>query len=197
MDLHELADELRAAAERRVHFAIVETMELATADLAARAQQNVSERLKERSRSLLSSVRHELVEAHGEVHGIVSAGGSWQGLEVPYARLQEYGGTVLPVKGKFLAIPVGPALNSIGLAKYRSARDAPGLVYVQSLKGQPLLVKLVKGSKGEAPRVEVWYVLRQSVTLPARRYLRDAWSAVLAELPARLADSAARALAAA
>lgn len=197
MDLHALADELRAAAERRVHFAIVETMELATADLAARARQNVSERLKERSRSLLSSVRHELAEENGEVHGIVSAGGSWQGLEVPYARLQEYGGTVLPVKGKFLAIPVGPALNSIGLAKYRSARDAPGLVYVQSLKGQPLLVKLVKGQKGEAPRVEVWYVLRQSVTLPARRYLRDAWSAVLAELPARLADSAARALAAA
>lgn len=198
MDVAELADTLRDLSKRRLAAAIQTTLAMATADLEDRARTNIRERMRERSRALLTSVRREMTTLDGgEMAGTVSVGGKWQGLDVPYARLQEYGGTVVPVRAKYLAIPVGPALNSVGLAKYKSPRDAPQLQFVQSLKGNPLLVKLTKGAKGEPPSVEVWYVLRRSVKLPARRYLRDAWTSIVAELPDRLAASAAQAMAAA
>lgn len=195
--LGELAERLAHLAQSGLRKVELRVIEGAIQDLEARAKVNIETRLEQRSRKLATSLRHELKETPDGVVGTVTAGGTWQGLKVPYARLQEYGGTVVPVNGKYLTIPVGPALNAIGQAKYESARQAPGLQFVQSLKGQPLLVKLKKGPKGSAPTVEVWYVLRTSVTLPARRYLRDAQASVLAELPERLAREAAGLLGAA
>ena len=195
--LGELAERLAEVAHIGLRKLELRVIQGAVTDLAAKAKVNIETRLEQRSRKLATSLRHDLRETPDGVVGTVTAGGTFQGLKVPSARLQEYGGVVVPVNGKHLTIPVGPALNAIGLAKYDSARQAPGLQFVQSLKGQPLLVKLKKGPKGSAPSVEVWYVLRTSVTLPARRYLRDAPASVLAELPERLAREAAALLGAA
>src|SRR3990167_6310333 len=54
----------------------------------------------------------------------------WGTGQVRYARIQEHGGTIVPRSGKFLAIPVGPALTGAGVSRFASPRDVPppGLV---------------------------------------------------------------------
>jgi hypothetical protein len=124
--------------------------------------------------------------------------------DLSYARIQELGGTVRPKKGKFLAIPVGPALTGAGVAKFASARDAPGLVLVQSRGGNFLLVKAEteRGPAGTSAKTgratrgkltskagEVWYVLRTSVTIPPHPYLGNALAAARLKLAPMLRAS--------
>jgi hypothetical protein len=76
----------------------------------------------------------------------------------------EEGGTIRP-KGTFLAIPTENAPKNV------SARHVQGLVYIQSLKGQPMLVR---PHGGESTSFDVMYILRRQVTLPPRPTLRAA-----------------------
>ena len=106
-----------------------------------------------------------------------------------YGRIQEEGGRITPKNGRYLAIPVGPALTSSGVSRYRSPRDVPNLTFVQSLKGQPMLVQasdqrnargsLVKGGKAGT----VFYILKTSVTIRGKHYLRDALGRAERRLP--------------
>ncbi len=189
--LHDIAEDLARAADTGTLEVRRQVMLGATKELEEGARANLTARLRERSRALLTSLRRTVRLVDGDVVGEVSAGGNVAGLRVPYARIHEYGGTIVPVRGEYLAIPVGPALNSIGRARYESARQAPGLTFLTSRKGNLLLVKTKPGKEGGEPGIEVWYVLRRSVTLPARRYLRDAQAVVIESLPDRLAAAAA------
>ncbi len=89
---------------------------------------------------------------------------------VPYARIQELGGTIVPRKGKALAVPIGAEGR-------KAARDAGGslrsldLIFIKRKGGQaPLLAKSIRGGKGIKPL----FILVRSVTLPARPYLKPA-----------------------
>lgn len=75
------------------------------------------------------------------------------GTNIVYGPIHEYGGDIKPQGHPFLAIPLDKRLRGI------SPRDVPGLHYVQSLKGQPLLVD----DAGEPQ-----YLLRAVVHIPAR-----------------------------
>lgn len=105
--------------------------------------------------------------------------GTWGALDNVYARIQELGGTILPKNGKYLAIPISREAKQVA-----SPRDMPNLVFVQSVKGQPMLVseQLGKGRKGKLGKVVVHWLLRLSVTLPARPYLRPAADEVYPQL---------------
>jgi phage gpG-like protein len=87
--------------------------------------------------------------------------------EVRYAAIHEYGGTIRPSRRQFLTIPVHESLRTgAGVARFASARDVPGLQYAETSGGQRLLIHEDSG--------EVFYLLRRSMTLPARPYLRPA-----------------------
>lgn len=154
------------------------------------AKRNATTAPRVRTGRLRSSIASS-VEAAGESLSLVlRAGGVGTDKDVKYARLQEIGGTVRPIKGKYLAIPVGPAKTAAGVSRYASPRDVPGLVFVQSLKGQPLLVQLT--GKGGKAKVTVWYVLRRSVTVRARPYLKPAIDAAAAALPGQISEALGR-----
>lgn len=154
------------------------------------AKRNATTAPRVRTGRLRSSIASS-VEAAGESLSLVlRAGGVGTDKDVKYARLQELGGTVRPIKGKYLAIPVGPAKTAAGVSRYASPRDVPGLVFVQSLKGQPLLVQLT--GKGGKAKVTVWYVLRRSVTVRARPYLKPAIDAAAAALPGQISEALGR-----
>lgn len=154
------------------------------------AKRNATTAPRVRTGRLRSSIASS-VEAAGEsLYLVLRAGGVGTDKDVKYARLQELGGTVRPIKGKYLAIPVGPAKTAAGVSRYASPRDVPGLVFVQSLKGQPLLVQLT--GKGGKAKVTVWYVLRRSVTVRARPYLKPAIDAAAAALPGQISEALGR-----
>jgi hypothetical protein len=91
------------------------------------------------------------------------------------------GGTIEPKNAKFLAIPISDA------ARAGSPRMMGNLAYVQSIKGQPMLVDSTTGT--------VHYLLRKRVTIPARPYLRPAADAsipILRATSARNGRSCAR-----
>lgn len=96
--------------------------------------------------------------------------GTWGVQDVRYALMMEVGGIIRPKKAKYLAIPLTPEARIAG-----SPRNMAGLVFVQSLKGQPMLVDEQTGDPE--------YLLRQSVTIKARPYLRPAADVHYPRLP--------------
>jgi len=95
------------------------------------------------------------------------------GKNAPYATVHEYGAegsnAVRSSRPRgFLAIPVGPARTRAG-ANPVGPRDIPDLFPVTSKAGSLLLVKRV--GKGIQP----WFVLKRSVSIPARLNLRKDW----------------------
>lgn len=96
--------------------------------------------------------------------------GHWGSTDVAYALIHEIGGTIVPKKAKFLAVPVSPAAKRAG-----SPRNMRNLVYVQSIKGQPMLVEGTAQARGrKLGKLKVHFILRKRVTIKARPYLRPA-----------------------
>ena len=174
--------QLRASFEenaRQLHGLVAGVAHATGGKIEDRARANVQARLTMRSRELWASIRTEVDDQH---HGLVElralAGGTWNGLRIAYARIQEEGGLVLPVHAKVLAIPVGPALTGPGVARYPSARMAPNLVPIIPSEPRGNLVGwLVNKDTGET-----WYLWLRSTLIKGVHYLRDAVQSVHAEL---------------
>jgi len=145
-----------------------------------------------RSGRLRASIGASATEiANGAELRLRAGGGTGQ---VRYARIQEHGGTIVPRSGKFLAIPVGPALTGAGVSRFASPRDVPDLVLVQSRGGQWMLVKNTGSGRGKREQMQVWYLLRRSVFIPSRPYLAPAMAETRAALPAQLRERVAGAI---
>lgn len=80
---------------------------------------------------------------------------------VVYAAIHEFGGTITAKKAQYLAIPVTGDAKAAG-----SPRSFPGTLHAQGFGGA------VGTLVDEAGHVQ--YVLKKSVTLPAKPYLRPA-----------------------
>lgn len=127
-----------------------------------------------RSGRLRASIYGVARAAPGEgVELALGSGGTDRG-SVRYARIQEKGGEVRPVRGRFLAIPKGPALTGAGVARYASPRDVPNLRFV-SIRGgsMGLLVKdhPGRGKAGTGARSDIWFLLVRSVYIRPKAYL--------------------------
>ena len=143
-------------------------------------------RMRRRTGNLAGSVASDVQVKTGELEIGLQAGGRRGSASQPvrYARIQEKGDTVRPKRGRFLAIPIGPALTAAGVPRFHSPRDVPDLVFVQSLRGQPLLVKQGTG--------EPWFLLRRKVTIKPKHYLRDGARDAAKVLPSLLSAAVVR-----
>ena len=124
------------------------------------------------------------------------------GTNLVYAGIQEYGGTIRAKKGKFLAIPVG-------VDGQRAARDCKGnirslnLELIRTKNGKLMLVKyLVKGQKAakgsksaKGYQYVILFVLKKSVYLPARPYMRPSYAAMKPKIDANIKAAIAEAIA--
>jgi hypothetical protein len=81
-----------------------------------------------------------------------------------YARIQDLGGVIRPIKGQYLTIPLGGTKGSI--------RGHTGGFFRRSKKGN--LIYFVKAGKGIKPL----FVLKKQVTLKAQPYLSKAFDVI-------------------
>lgn len=147
--------------------------------------------LKVRSGSLRRSVESYVQMVSNALHIVV---GSVKGPSSPYAAALNYGNPkITPKKGKWLAIPQKPALTPAGVARYKSARQAPVRLFFVKPKGRedtaflfevPPKAGSNRGALGamfkedagarDWKRKKLWYVLKKQVSLPAYKWLSNA-----------------------
>jgi len=122
-----------------------------------------------KTRTLSRSIHTELVSSSRSKASVEI------GTNLEYAAIQEFGGTIVAKKGKFLAIPLDKGAEGYG------PRDFPGkLHFVGNNSGGVLM-----DAQGKAH-----YALKHSVVIPAHPYLRPA----LAENEDAAAEAAGRVL---
>ena len=107
---------------------------------------------------------------------------------VPYAGIQEAGGTIKAKSGKFLCIPLPSALDSQGLPLKSSPRDWPNTFCARSKAGN-LLIFQRRGTS-----VIPLYVLKDSVTIPPRLGMRKTLDAGLPYFVERAMDEMVRSI---
>lgn len=97
------------------------------------------------------------------------------GNPVPYDAIQEFGGTIRPKRSKYLAIPIGKALTSAGVARFRP-REIERNGYDRSAcfrsKAGNLILWGMKDLKTKTKVVPL-FVLKKSVTIKASRWMRN------------------------
>ncbi len=123
--------------------------------------------LRSRTGRLRASVSATVEDREGAPALVARAGGTDGRGEVGYASIQEHGGVVVPRTAKMLRIPLGPALTAAGVDRFPTPlrQSAPGMFYLRRSKAGNLL--LFHRETGIP-----WYVLKHSVTIPPRPYLR-------------------------
>lgn len=119
--------------------------------------------LKVRTGALLNSVKKDVYEEGGAVVGEVGTEG------VPYARIHEFGGTIRPKNAQNLTIPTDVNRRADGTPKM-SIQDVFATKKAFIAKG---VVFLKKG----AGNIEPMFILKKSVTIPARPYIQPALAA--------------------
>lgn len=115
------------------------------------AKDNIKEQDLIRTRNLSRSVHQQVVESTPERAAVEV------GTNLEYAAIHEFGGTIQSKQGKYLAVPVGSRRGSpMNQSDLRLRKTAGG--------------NLVMVDEGGT----VQYVLKRSVEIPARPYLRPA-----------------------
>jgi hypothetical protein len=94
-------------------------------------------------------------------HGL--RGGMIAGQGLPYGRIQEEGGTIVPKNGQYLTIPIGEALTSAGVARF-AAPDAEAEGYKTFVRNN-----IIFGVKDG--QLFPLFILVTSVTIPARPFV--------------------------
>ena len=135
--------------------------------------------IRSRTGRLLGSVRIA-VSADGTSLTVRAGGPS-----APYAAVIERGGTLHATRGRYLRVPLPPALSggidaysgvSVGSARFRVARAGDGRLF------------LVDPRTGEA-----WYRLVERVTIRGRPYLRPAFDFAARRFPEHVLAAVVRA----
>ena len=114
-------------------------------------------------------------ETFEAIQGTIGAG-------VPYAAIQEFGGTISPKNAKYLCIPLPAAMDGSGQPLRSSPRDWPN-TFVKRSKAGNLLIFQKRGTS-----IVPLYVLKSSVVIPARLGLRKTLDAGLPYFVERAMD---------
>ena len=154
--------------------------------MESRGKENATTRLRVRTGTLRRSVAG-FVETgtSGPLQLGVRAGGRLKGKDVPYARLQDLGGTIRPKRVKWLALPDDSVKTGAGVPRYPSPRNYPKPLRFQYIFfGLAALVE----DTNQGPKVRWW--LRKKTTIPATYFLRDAFRKTAREdVPTTLAGA--------
>lgn len=131
--------------------ALVNTVQAGGGVVMNAARENIKKQGLIRTRTLSRSVHQEVTERDAN-HAAVEVG-----TDLEYAAIHEFGGTIQPKSGKYLAIPVG---------SYTGSPRKYGDLKLRKTAGGNLVMIDSSGI--------VQYVLKRNVEIPARPYMRPA-----------------------
>jgi len=123
--------------------------------------------LKERSGRLRDSIRSEVSASDNQATGTIAT-------DVPYARIQEFGGRIVARTAANLTIPLAAALGSDGEASF-SARDVIANPALGGFTGTFVRKQILFG-KSPRGAITPLFKLQPSVELPARSFFGSALS---------------------
>lgn len=147
---------------------------------AVRLQNAIKGNIRGRTRSgfLRNSI---VIEGTGTPRRVI-------GTNTVYSPIQEFGGTIRPKKGKYLAVPIGDNVTPRGVAR-RTTEQAGKLDLIVRKGKAPLLVKRTGGKNA---RFRLMFVLLRKSTIPARPYMRPAFNQNIGGIQKRLGEAVAR-----
>lgn len=172
MTLDQFVKKLESAGTAGVREAMRRTARDARLDMEEAAKRFMRERMNRRTGNLIGSLTSFVTEEEGAVNVAVQAGGGAKtGAPVKYGKIQEEGGMVRPVNGKYLRIPLGPAKTQAGVDRYatplRLTAPKEFFFWENPRTGKKFLRKRSDG--------KIWYLLTEGpVTIPPHWFLRDA-----------------------
>jgi phage gpG-like protein len=107
------------------------------------------------------------------------------GTKTEYARIQELGGTVTAGKtSQWLTIPLEAALTGAAVMKYPKARDYPNTFFKRGAASGGK--NLILWQKLAANKIVSLFLLRKSVNIPARPYMKPSLQEMKAEIIERM-----------
>jgi phage gpG-like protein len=163
----QLREELKAM-KKKLRQQVFRALTILEAEILQNIRKNSG--LHVRTGALLNSVgstKKVIEEKDGEITGQIGTQG------IPYARIHEFGGTVKPVNKQFLAIPTDENRRADGSPEVSTARlmvlQKLGLSFIHN----GVIFMKILGNKQPKPM----FILRKSVNIPARPYIRPALAA--------------------
>lgn len=95
---------------------------------------------------------------------------------VPYAAIHEHGGVISPTRGRMLAIPLRAVLTPAGVAR-KSPREYMNTFIARSRAGNLIIFQKIARDS-----IIPLFVLKESVTIPARHWASDAVNRTIQDL---------------
>lgn len=145
------------------------------------AQANAARNFTSRTGDLVGSIAASALAEEEGIGLLLRAGGRTKsGRRVAYAGIHEFGGVI---KGRpLLRIPLTAAKTDGGKDRFASPlrQTGAGLFALREVDGKLLLFRT---DEEDGPP---WYVLKRSVKMPARPYLRPAMAKVRRKMPTDL-----------
>lgn len=120
--------------------------------------------LKVRTGHLRNSIGSQITFETGRIKSVIGSGAR-TGRRLPYANIHETGGVIRPKRGKYLAIPIGNMRTAAGVGKM-PARD-----FFRANKSSAFIVNGIVYNAVGKTGISPSYVLKRSVTIPARHYM--------------------------
>ena len=129
-------------------------------DIGAIIRDSIKDRIRQNKVTPSSNKNggRTLVESSGLINSIrsrVKDDNIFIGTNVKYARIHHEGGTIRPVKAKYLAIPLTPAAKANRPRDFENTFIKEGIIY----------------RKVDDTKIEALYVLKKEVKIPARPYM--------------------------
>lgn len=140
--------------------------------LEAQIKQNIrrDSGLHVRTGALLNSVYKKVIIQGTSITGEVGTQG------IPYARIHEFGGTIVPVNKKFLAIPSEENRRPDGTPRITTQELMNGLGK-SFIMNNIIFLATAGAGKGSKPKLTPMFYLKKSVTIPKRPYIQPAIAA--------------------
>lgn len=136
--------------------------------------------------------RDWVVETSGEADEM-SVTVRTQGAANAYAGIQERGGTIKPVNGRYLWIPLAANLRSNGMARLTPSQAIQQPHFIRWDRGPVFFgkspVKQSKKSFAENFGIVPLFVLKTSVTIPARMDAGQLFQSMLPDLKTSISDA--------